>query len=72
MVIPSIKTNYPFFMFLVDSVCLFVCIDPMKLSMVGVSLYPDVAASFNHSCDPNTFVVDMGQVQKDPLQRKYI
>ena len=36
--------------------------EPTKMSMVGVAIFPDVASSFNHSCDPNTFVVDMGQV----------
>ena len=36
-----------------------------KQSMIGVAIYPDVAASLNHSCDPNTFVVDSGQVQID-------
>ena len=30
---------------------------------LGVSLFPAVASFFNHSCNPNTYVVDMGRVQ---------
>ncbi|XP_023326753.1 SET and MYND domain-containing protein 4 isoform X2 [Eurytemora carolleeae] len=37
--------------------------DASSMSMVGLALFPDVASTFNHSCDPNTFVVDVGQEQ---------
>ena len=37
--------------------------DPTKSDMVAVALFPNVASHLNHSCDPNTFVIDIGRVQ---------
>ena len=33
-----------------------------KMGMVGLAIYPQTAATFNHSCDPNTFAVNVGKV----------
>ena len=35
----------------------------VSMSPVAVALFPDVALHINHSCDPNTFVLDMGDSQ---------
>lgn len=37
--------------------------DQLVQQYLGVSLFPVVASCFNHSCDPNTMVVDMGRHQ---------
>jgi len=37
--------------------------DPLRKEMVGLGVFPDIAMYFNHSCDPNTFVVDVGRDQ---------
>jgi len=37
--------------------------NPTKTCMVAVALFPNVASHFNHSCDPNTFVIDIGRTQ---------
>ena len=43
---------------------LMVVSDGVKQIRVGLALYANVAATFNHSCDPNTFTVDLGKVEK--------
>merc|ERR1711892_1012203 len=37
--------------------------NPTKTDLVAVALFPNVASHLNHSCDPNTFVIDIGRVQ---------
>jgi len=37
--------------------------DPINTDSVGVAIFPDVATHINHSCDPNTFVIDTGGSQ---------
>ena len=32
-----------------------------KTEMVAIGLFPTVASHLNHSCDPNTFVIDIGR-----------
>merc|ERR1712179_216554 len=36
---------------------------PVKTTKVAAGLFPNVAGHINHSCDPNTFVIDVGRVQ---------
>ena len=35
----------------------------LSIKAVGVGMYPAVASHLNHSCNPNTFVVDVGERQ---------
>jgi len=37
--------------------------NPTITDMLAVALFPNVASHVNHSCDPNTFVIDQGRVQ---------
>merc|ERR1711936_375902 len=37
--------------------------NPTSMDMVAVAMFPNIAAHINHSCDPNTFVIDQGRVQ---------
>ena len=34
--------------------------DNLKMAPVGVSMFPDVALHLNHSCNPNTLIIDAG------------
>ena len=42
----------------------------MNQEYLGVALFPTVASCFNHSCDPNTFVVDIGRTQVTVASRR--
>ena len=44
--------------------------DQLKQEYLGVALFPTVASCFNHSCDPNTFVVDIGRIQATVASRR--
>ena len=37
--------------------------DQLQMKPVGVAMFPDVALHINHSCNPNTFVIDVGDRQ---------
>ena len=44
--------------------------DQLNQEYLGVALFPTVASCFNHSCDPNTFVVDIGRTQVTVASRR--
>merc|ERR1712004_839188 len=44
--------------------------DQLNQEYLGVELFPTVASCFNHSCDPNTFVVDIGRTQVTVASRR--
>merc|ERR1712110_255506 len=44
--------------------------DQLNQEYLGVALFPTVASCFNHSCDPNTFVVDIGRIQATVASRR--
>ena len=46
--------------------------DQLVQQYLGVSLFPVVASCFNHSCDPNTMVVDMGRHQVTLASRRIL
>ena len=44
--------------------------DQLNQEYLGVALFPTVASCFNHSCDPNTFVIDIGRIQATVASRR--
>jgi len=44
--------------------------DKLNQEYLGVALFPTVASCFNHSCDPNTFVIDIGRIQVTVASRR--
>ena len=46
--------------------------NPVKTGQVAAGLFPNVAGHINHSCDPNTFVIDIGRVQATVASRTIV
>ena len=44
--------------------------EQLNQEYLGVALFPTVASCFNHSCDPNTFVIDIGRIQATVTSRR--
>ena len=44
--------------------------EQLNQEYLGVALFPTVASCFNHSCDPNTFVIDIGRIQATVASRR--
>ena len=44
--------------------------EKLNQEYLGVALFPTVASCFNHSCDPNTFVIDVGRIQATVASRR--